>query len=374
LPEETEVVEEMVAEGWRDTLAARYPSEFLERLRQNEVAYFSAGDRQGAGRMFHLSGKDYVVIVTAVDQVGIAMLSNLRTILALSMVAAAALMTVLSRFLSGRILRPISAKILKANTITAGNLHERLRVFNRDDEIGQLALAFNGMLDRIDQAFNAQKLFVANASHEIRNPLTTIIGTADVTLQKARPQEEYEQALKSIQSAAERLNVLVNNLLQLTAVSTGTVEVKKSRLNLQEVIKGALEGYASLNPDHRIVVDALPEGLVIEGNRQLLQAGLMNVLDNACKFSQNQEVRVSLTRSADSAELFVIDRGVGIPPEDIPRITQPFFRSDNVRQIPGSGIGIPLALRIMELHGGRLSGSSEVNKGTRVSLIFPLLR
>jgi signal transduction histidine kinase len=194
-----------------------------------------------------------------------------------------------------------------------------------------------------------------------------------VTLQKARTHEEYELALKGIQESAERLNVLVNNLLQLTAVSTGTVEMKRSRLNLQEVILGALEGYASLNPGHRIVVDALPEGLFIEGNRQLLQAGLMNVLDNACKFSQNQEVRVSLSRVSGSAEVCVIDRGVGIPAGDIPRITQPFFRSDNVRQIPGSGIGIPLTLRIMELHGGRLNVTSEVNQGTRVSLVFPLL-
>ncbi|MDL5049395.1 HAMP domain-containing sensor histidine kinase [Oscillatoria amoena NRMC-F 0135] len=372
LPDEVEEVVPLT-EDWQDNLKTTYPIQFLESLRLNDEAYFYEGERQGAGRIFHLAGGDYAVIISAVDRVGINVLANLQTILVLAIAVGIAIMALLSHYLSGKILQPISAKIRKANTISAKNLHERLRVFNPDDEIGQLAIAFNRLLDRIDLAFNAQKLFVANASHEIRNPLTTIIGEADLALEKTRAVEEYKEALAHIQDEAERLNRLVNNLLQLSAISSNLHEVKREKVAVNVLVRKAIETYQSMNPECKVRVTLSAHNPTVNGNRNLLQTALVNLLDNASKFSGHAEVNINIAEIDDSVEIAVTDTGVGIPEEDIPKITQPFFRSENVRKIHGTGIGIPLTVRIVELHGGRFSVTSRLNAGTEVKIILPLI-
>ncbi len=371
LPEEVEEVVPL-APGWEGTLTVEYPSDFLESLRLNEEAFFFEDERQGAGRIFHLGGGDYAVIISAVDKIGINVLANLQTILLLAMAVGIIGMTLLSHYLSGKILQPISAKIKKANTISAKNLHERLEVFNPDDEIGQLALAFNRLLDRIDLAFNAQKLFVANASHEIRNPLTAIIGEADLALEKDRAASEYKEALGHIHAEAERLNALVNNLLQLSAVSSNLTEVKRDRIAVNSLVKEAVETYHTMNPASDIQILLSQHNAQINGNRNLLQTALINVLDNASKFSGNTKVSLQVAEVDEAIEISVTDKGVGIPEADIPKITQPFFRSHNVRNIQGSGIGIPLTVRIIELHDGKFEMNSTLNGGTTVKLHLPL--
>ncbi|QOI98395.1 MAG: HAMP domain-containing histidine kinase [Flammeovirgaceae bacterium] len=370
LPDETEEVVEVTA-GWEKQLKQPYPEDFLISLQQNEEAYFFEQERQGAGRIFHLAGGNYAVIITAVDRVGISMLANLQTILVLAIVIGIIGMTLMSHYLSGRILQPISAKIQKANTISAKNLHERLRVFNPDDELGQLALAFNRLLDRIDLAFNAQKLFVANASHEIRNPLTAIIGEADVALEKNRGVEEYKEALVHIQAEAERLNRLVNNLLQLSAVSSNLSDVKREPLAVNTLVEEALSVYRTMNPECQVSVSLSNHNPRVLGNKNLLQTAFINLLDNASKFSGNAPVNLSVEKMMDEVEITVTDKGMGIPEEDIPKIYQPFFRSENVRNIRGTGIGIPLTVRIIELHQGRFEVHSKLNQGTVARMVLP---
>jgi len=370
LPEETEEVVPL-AGNWKQKLSVVYPDDFLIALQENEEAYFFEQDRQGAGRIFHLNDGNYAVLITAVDKVGISLLANLQNILVLSIAAGIIVMMLMSHYLSGRILQPISAKIKKANTISAKNLHERLRVFNPDDEMGQLAIAFNRLLDRIDLAFNAQKLFVANASHEIRNPLTAIIGEADLALEKNRSEGEYKQALMNIQAEAERLNQLVNNLLQLSAVSSNPQEIKREEFSVNDLVEEAIGVFLDLNPAFRYRLSLSHHHPRSYGSRSLLQTALINLLDNASKFSGNADVTISVALVPDGVEISVADQGVGIPAEDIPKITQPFFRSENVRKIRGTGIGIPLTVRIIELHHGRFEVTSTLNKGTLVKLVFP---
>lgn len=373
LPDETEEVVELGA-GWKAKTLYKYPEQFLESLDKLEEAYFYNDTIQGAARIFHLAGGDYAVIITAVDKVGMRVMANLRTIIVLAMAGCIAAMSVLSHYISMLIIKPISRKIQKANAISVSNLHERLNVYNPDDELGELAISFNNLLDRLEGAFTMQKLFVANASHEIRNPLTAIVGEADVALEKDRSSGEYKESLKNIAHEADRLNLLVNNLLQLSTVTYNT-EMKREKISIARLLNDSKTKFDLLNPNNRISFRRKPSAFNDQHlfcNVNLLQTGLINIFDNACKFSSDAEVQVSVNVGKDTVQISVMDHGVGIPGEDIPKIKQPFFRADNVRQIRGTGIGIPLTLRILEMHQGTLNVESELNKGTTIYITLPL--
>ncbi len=375
MPDETEEVV-VFEQGWNHRLQYTYPPEFLDLLATQQYANFFNDTIQGVGQIFTREDGTYVVIVTAVDKVGIRVLANLRTIIASALVACILIMSVLSYIISTRLIWPISRKIQKANSISVKNLHERLIVYNASDELGELAIAFNNLLDRLDAAFNSQKLFVANASHEIRNPLTAILGEAEVALEKERTTEDYKESLRNIILDADRLNILVNNLLQLSTVNYNPSDIKRERISVLRLLNEARGKYDLLNPDNQIRVDVEQltdtEGIFTTGNMNLLETALINIFDNASKFSDNSPVQVALIITDNTVTIEVQDQGLGIAPEDIPKITQPFFRADNVRQIRGTGIGIPLTLRIMELHNGKLEVISILNEGTLVRITLPI--
>ncbi|MGE0771798.1 MAG: sensor histidine kinase [Cyclobacteriaceae bacterium] len=354
-------------------LRDQYPGDFIDNLIQNEQAFFSYENRQGVGKIFHLPAGEYAVILTAVDQVGIKKLDYLLSIVMLALIVAIAVIATVSYYLSVAILKPISEKIKKANQISANNLHERLVVYDPDDEMGELAVAFNKLLERIDGAFEAQKLFISNASHELRNPLAAIVGEAELTLDKPRSVEEYQRALQVIAAEAGHMELLVHNLLQLSKLSYLGDDIKFESVDLQELLISVKKKVDYAEPNNRVKLH-LSEfksgtACMVKGNWNLLMTAFYNCVENACKFSDAGDVLVSLD-PADSNRLLitVTDHGIGIPPEDLPKVTSPFFRSQNAVTRKGSGIGIPLTQRIIALHKGKLQVESQLNKGTKVSI------
>lgn len=375
LPNETEEVIR-IAPGWQKKIRYRYPDSFLENIIVQEEAYFHSDTVQGAAKIFHLKDGNYAVIITAVDKVGTQVLGNLRSIVTLSILGCIMVTSILSHYISKTLMWPIARKIHKANSITGTNLYERLIVYNPDDELGEMAIAFNKLLDRLEGAFKMQKLFVANASHEIRNPLTAILGETEVALTKDRSTHEYKESLKSISMEADRLNLLINNLFQLSSVTENVANIHRESLPVDELIHSSRKKHDLLNPNNQLRVyfedsfqDRHP---TIYGNKNLLETALINIMDNASKFSSDDVVTVVVRVADGMVSITVKDKGVGIPSDDIPKITQPFFRADNVRQIRGTGIGIPLCLRIIQMHDGQLDVQSELNKGTIVTISLPL--
>jgi len=243
--------------------------------------------------------------------------------------------------------------------------------------LGQLAMAFNGLLDSVEQAFHTQKLFIDNASHEIRNPLTAIIGESEVALERPRERKEYVHSLKSISREADRLNILVNDLLQLAGINQKEVSFSREAMPVHELLALAMEKLANLhsreNPRINLPLeDNVVYETVVEGNRQLLATAFFNLLDNASKFSGFKLVDVSVRLvHSGHVEVSIADHGIGIPAKDIKNITQPFHRASNVRTIRGTGIGIPLTLRIIELHGGTFTIDSTMN-GTTARVTLPI--
>jgi signal transduction histidine kinase len=246
-----------------------------------------------------------------------------------------------------------------------------------DDEMGELAIAFNSLLDRVEQAFYTQKLFIDNASHEIRNPLTAIMGEAEFALAKPRPADELIDSLKSVSQEADRLNSLVNDLLQLAGINQKEITFSREVIPMYELILGALDKLGSIYPDNQVtmaptMVDIAKE-IAVEGNRHLLITAFYNLLDNACKYSAFKPVSITISSPiTDAVEIAVSDNGIGIPQEDLRNITQPFHRASNVRQIHGTGIGIPLTLKIIELHGGKLAVQSTLSSGPIARISLPI--
>ncbi len=374
LPEETEEVIELKGENTQK-FQYEYPPTVQRGLLTNEVFAFREGDTQGASRVFRVKEKDYLVIVTAVDKIGIENLSFLKSSIAILIAIAIPIIFLSSYFISKRMLLPISKKIDKANKISATNLHMRLNVYNPKDEIGKLAIAFNNLLDRLEESFEAQIAFISNASHEIKNPLTAIMGEAEVAISRSRSADEYLESLKTVLEETEVLNSTINNLLQLSKVNAIEEGALFEDIHLDQLINAAKETYDFVNPENRILLNFIngseSNTTLISGNRHLLKTTIINLLDNACKFSNNNEVRVGLKASTEQIKLSIADKGIGIASADLDKIRTPFFRGNNAIKIKGSGIGLALCERIIDLHKANLEFKSKIDSGTEVSITFP---
>jgi signal transduction histidine kinase len=375
LPQETEEVIEIV-ENEKPIFYHKYPAWVKKEALSKETLHFHVDNVQGMSRIFQVKGKEYLIIVTAVDEVGLQNLSFLRRRIFLLILIGIPLIFIGGFILTKRALQPLSKKIANANTIGASNLHQRLKVYNPNDEIGKLAIAFNNLLDRLELSFEAQKSFISNASHEIKNPLTAIIGEAEVTLSKARNEKAYKQALKTILIEAEKLNTTSNNLLQLSKIRANEGNVRFEFIKFGLYVSEIKRSFDFFNPENNIVVNTALDssGLdhIILGNRELLKVALINLLDNACKFSYNNEVVVSLMVTDNFFSLKIQDNGIGIANEDLEKIKTPFHRGNNALKIAGSGIGLSLSSKIIEIHKGTLDIQSKIEIGTLIQVRIPL--
>lgn len=375
LPKEKEEVIEVTKEKLR-SIQKSYPDNFIQDILINGEASFEKGDRQGVGKYFHLNGGDYLVIVSAVDVAGIESQVYLKRVIIIGVIISILLFSFLSVPLSSRVINPLSYKIKMANKISASNLHQRLTGITSKDEIGELATAFNNLLDRIESAFEAKKAFIANASHEIKNPLTSIINEVDISLDRDRTNEEYRETLKSISHESGRMKLLVDNLFALSKVSYANVPFRFEYLPLIPLLDQIIKEYQFSNRENKIQLTITDEANRnkpgIWGNKNLLTSAVINILDNACKFSSNDIVKITLDSNENNAVITVVDKGIGISEEDLKMVTEPFFRSSGALGVPGSGIGIPLAYKIINIHNGKFEITSQLGKGTEVKIFLPI--
>jgi signal transduction histidine kinase len=374
LPEETEEVIQ-IKKNFEPVFKYKYPKKVKSDLSKNNTLEFEYSEIQGESGIFNVKGKEYLIIVTAVDHVGLKNLSFLKNIIIILVLLGIPLISIGSFIIARRALLPISKKIDKANTITATNLHQRLNVHNPNDELGNMAIAFNKLLDRLEESFEAQKAFIRNASHEIRNPLTAIMGEAEVINSRVRTTDEYQKSLTTILSEAETLNLTVNNLLQLSKVNANEESINYHTLQFNDFLIEIKESFDFLNPKNQVSLSLENDSkeFSISGNKNLLKTAILNLFDNACKFSSNNKVEVSLKKDKNWLILSVKDLGIGIENNEVKKIITPFYRGNNVINIKGSGIGLSLTSRIINLHEGVLEINSEIGIGTEVQVILPLI-
>ncbi len=348
----------------------------LDHVRLEKDVRFNRGPYECLGILYSDRYGHFVVIVGAIDINGNQKLANLRTILFIVFGVAILIIMLAGYLYVGRALDPISDVIREVDEISATNLHRRLDDGNGKDEFAKLAGTFNNMLGRLDQAFRTQKTFIANASHEIRNPLASILGQIEVTLMNDRSKAEYRDVLISLREDITSLNGVSNRLLLLAQASSEDVATKFTRIRVDELLWDCKAELQRAHPDCTvtIIMDAsIDDDLKLNmlGDEQLLKGAISNILDNACKYSNDHAVTVKLQSSAATLVLEFQDKGIGIPADEIANLFDPFYRGRNTTTFKGSGIGLSLAYHVIKSHRGEISISSHLNAGTVVKVVLP---
>jgi heavy metal sensor kinase len=289
-------------------------------------------------------------------------------------------------FLAGRALRPVERMRAEAAAITAERsslrpiLAERIKDPHTNDEISRLAQTFNELLDRIEATFDVERRFIADASHELRSPLTAIRGNVDVLLRQADRSTdttvEEREALTDMQREANRMSRLLEDLLTLARADTASSQdlTLLSPISLYEPVSSAARTAQALAPDREIVTDLRDDPRVNANPDQIEQVALI-LLDNAIRHSAAPTpVTIRLQRSSAYAEIVVIDRGEGIAPEHLAHLFDRFYRVDTARSrnSGGTGLGLAIAHSIVLRHGGEIDVLSALGIGTTFVVKLPL--
>lgn len=320
-------------------------------------------------------GKGNWVIVSAIDQNGQEALQDLKKILIVMVCVGILLLGISGWIFANRALAPVSGIIRQVNQIFPRNVKKRVEYPNPDDEIGTLVATFNQMLDRIEEALVTQKMFIANVSHELKNPLTKIYSQIEIALLQKRTPEAYEKSLKSLQEDTRTLTQLTNTLLNLATVVANAENVKYASIRLDELLWEAKSQLQKWHEAYQIQLNFTDfpddeEALIIQGNEASMKVVFMNLMDNACKFSDENTAIVSFTATDTEILISFFNKGPVIPKSDIPYIFQPFYRSNaSAQAVQGHGVGLAIVAQIIRLHNGEIKVISTPD-GTTFTLIF----
>jgi heavy metal sensor kinase len=320
---------------------------------------------------------DRLVLTVAVSpQPGRTALAQLAKVLAGVGIAAWLLAAVVGRYFGRRALAPVRRMAAAAATMSAAELYQRLTPAETGDELDELGTAFNGLLGRLEAAFERQRRFTGDAAHQLSTPLTVLLGQLEVTLRRERSATDYRAAMVEAHSQAVHLRKIVELLLFLARPEADAVppamEVVDLRLWLSEhLLHWKSHPRAS---DFRVAIaESVPLRTAVAP--ALLGQLLDNLLDNACKYSSpGSPVTIGLDSSSACVQLRVEDSGVGIAPEDLPHVFEPFYRSPEARRLgkPGVGLGLAVARRISGALGGSLVAESEPGHGSLFILRLPV--
>ncbi len=278
-------------------------------------------------------------------------------------------------FFADRALRPIAGITRTAGGIGADDLTRRIGYRGPADEVGQLALTFDRMLDRLAAAFARERRFTADAAHELRTPLTAIKGRIGVTRSRPRTAAEYERALDEVERQVDRLIRLSTDLLFLARLDQARARTQAERVDLGALLEAIVEQLRPLAEDRGITLhEDIPPGLAVVGDFDHLTRLFLNLLDNALKYTPPAG-RVAVRARGEGADIRVTirDTGSGIAPEHLPRIFDRFYRAEAARSRDdgGAGLGLAIAFEIARAHGGTLSVESGPGEGATFTVALP---
>lgn len=358
-----------------DTLAVNHG--VLSTARSAGSVYFTVGRKDAVAYYYRDKNARFVVISAAEDIEAKNNLRSLLNILLLSFVVGVFFILLSGYFFSRGLLRPIKKITEDVAEISAQSLTRRIQTGHTKDEWYHLSDTLNDLLNRLQESFELQRRFISNASHELLTPLTAISSQLEIALQRQRDAEEYRKVMQSIYEDVGHLSKLTQTLLEVAKTSGSSGGLEISVVRIDEIILRLPAEIAKINAAYSVEInfDELPEeeeNLLVYGNETLLVTAIKNIVLNACKHSGNLHAIISLKTEKNNLYITIEDRGVGIPKKDLENIFQPFYRVEENSNAGGSGLGLPLAQRIIKLHKGSIEVKSTLGTGTIFVIRLPV--
>jgi heavy metal sensor kinase len=323
------------------------------------------------------SRTEYVIVVGSSLEPTDEELESLRGILSYVVPLALVVAGIGGWFLARRSLSPVVAMAGRARQIGIENLSERLPVVNPKDELGRLAETFNELLARLEGSLTQQRQFMADASHELRTPVTTARTAASVALQQpSRPEADYRETLEIIEQETARLSRIVDDMFTLARADAGNYPVRVMPMYLDELIDEIVRAARIVASTRQVSIAAeCVRPAPFTGDEDLIRRLIVNILDNAVRYAPSGSgVRIALDHASDAYAISVSDDGPGIAPEIQPRIFERFYRVDAARTHGadgGAGLGLALARWIAEVHGGTVELAASSRLGSTFVITLP---
>ncbi len=301
-------------------------------------------------------------------------LARLITAISISFILAIIFTIIIGSRASRKMLKPIDNMTRTARSIAVGNLNTRLDLVDSHDELKELALTFNEMLDRIQTSFEKQNVFVSDASHELRTPISVIQGYANL-LQRWGKEDKtvLQESIDAIISESDYMKELVEKLLFLASADKKNQRLEASSFALNELIDEVLKETILIDSLHSISSN-INEIIMVNGDRGLIKQALRIFVDNSIKYTPSGgSITINSSLKANKALMIIEDTGIGISEEDLPYIFNRFYKADKsrTRESGGAGLGLSIAKWIIEQHHGDIKVESSKNKGTKIMINLP---
>ena len=353
------------------------PDRVLEQIRSSEGFRFDHKHYKALGIVYKDRNETQYTIVAEAVFTSEA-LAFLKRILWIVFFLLTGLVAIGGWIFSGQALAPINQIMNQVDSILPANMSQRLKLqrHNYKDELDRLVETFNKLLSRIERAFLNQKMFVSYLSHELKNPISVIVNQLEVTLQKEREKEEYVHILHSVLEDAKNLNVVTNNLMQLSRITFENNDVEFKNLRIDELIWISKEDLLKVHADYKInfEIKNLPEDeneLFFRGNESLIKSALINIMENGCKYSPDKTVDVRLSMSDQKLiRLDIENMGTGLSDTEAELIFKPYYRKPTDKAVRGHGVGLSLVSQIMAIHNIDISVDTAVPGRTHFVLLI----
>ncbi len=375
LNDEKEYVISADDEGKFDTEG--FPKEFIDEMKASGTARIKFRNNFLAGKAVSVNDRKYMIIVSARNPYGLRELEELQKILLIGFAGSLIVAFFVGKAFSYYTFDPIRKLTEQVKTISSDNLHLRLQEPAGKDEIAELTHTYNNMLTRLETAFDTQNNFVSNASHELRTPLTVITSELELALGRKDLNPEQREVFKTIDQQTDKLISILNSLLMLAQTGFDGKKQERELIRADELIWMCIAEVKKIRPAGNIELDlsAMPDDealITLYGSSNLLMLAITNIINNACKYSNDLPVVIRLSNMNDQVNITVTDRGIGIPPAELPHIFQPFFRASNTSNFMGHGVGLPLTFNIVRMHKGTVNITSMIDRGTQVQVQLPV--
>lgn len=323
---------------------------------------------------FEFLGRDTIIFITENLGESLRMIKTLRSFLLIIIPSCILLLSLIGLWIAKKSLNPLIMFSSNIERITHRTLGERVEARAETKELTGIADSFNKMLDRLQNAFEAERRLIADASHELKTPVSVLKAQCDVLLQRERTKEEYREALKIVRTVSENMGRLINHLLSIARLDSGILSPQNFKtICLKDCIEKTLSLIKPIAQQRRIrIKTSLPDGMFIFGDEDSLTEAFLNLADNAVRYNRdNGTIDVVAVETGSDINITIRDTGIGIRDDDLARIFERFYRADTSRNSEGTGLGLSIAKTIIEAQGGRINATSEIGKGSCLTVTLP---